>query len=108
MRWGEEIRWREEGNKGREKKKKEKRKEKGYYGYFTRFNNGEKLFCQTVPKNSFCSTSEVVPRVKPQLKVFWLEPEPYQTGSELVHHLMKQGLRRNLEFVQRVVAKPSI
>jgi hypothetical protein len=32
------------------------------------------------PKNCFSSPGESAPPLKPQLKLFWLEPELYQTG----------------------------
>jgi len=59
----EEIRL---GKKTKEKKKKEK----WYYGYFVLLDYQAKLFCQTVRKNCFSSSSEYTPQLKPHLNLF--------------------------------------
>jgi hypothetical protein len=69
--------------------KKERKKEKRRVAWtFRSFELPEKLFCQIIHKNCFCSSSESASQVKPRLNLFWLKPKVYQTGPKHICKFM--------------------
>jgi len=74
-----------ENNKESNKEKRnktEKKERKRYYSHFIILNYQEKLFRQMVQKSNFSSSAESAPPIKPQVKLFWLKLELYQTSSK--------------------------
>jgi len=61
------------------KRKNEKKKnEKRVLWTFHSFGLPDEAVLPNGSKNCFSSSSESAPLMKPQLKLFWLEPELYQ------------------------------